>query len=685
MEHILLLRWILSLLLLSPLISASPLLQKRASTSATWKTLYQNNANWATALTSSRQTSYLLSTTNVTNANSAAVCTGVNETPVNIPSSPVNAGLTSQLQYLIYDRTYVKPYFWIRNTRSTTSANCSALLVTSSSVTITSAPCKNSYPVLCTNSAPRTTSSAATNNATYAISVNGFTAYRDAFSFRFMQVPFANTPTRFAPSTVYTPSLVRTVPSTSSQCPQGRNAYSEDCLVANIYTPVISAGSNPFRLKPIMMWVFGGGFTTGSGQDATFDGGSLASRGDVIVVTPNYRLGTFGFLSVNNQASGNYALSDLITCLKWIQANAATFGGDPTKVTVFGQSAGGQLVDSLLASPSAAGLFQRAIVQSGRPADAANLHITAAVAQAGPAATTLSSLGCTNNSAVLDCLRGLSVSKILSSTVFSKIVVDGNLVTEPNVDVAQLRRGYVNKVPVIRGFMRDELGSLGYAPPKSQKSLDAALTAGGITAANRSIIEGNTKLFPVSSATNGIQNLTVTVETDSLSISRCGQESTINAAASTGVFNGLWAYVQDQRSYQIYGYDPNGICLSTTSATFGYYLCHSGDLYPVFNTAGYVAQYPVRDSNDVVHSGLMMDFWTQFARYGDPNPKSGYLSVRGYKTTLSHLPSSGWTPATSNNLQILSVGPSPVMKPLGIRGPQCTALSLPINYISQDK
>lgn len=686
--ELLLLQWILALLLFlfSPSINASPLLQKRAATtSATFKTLYQNDANWATALTSSRQTSYLLSTTNVTNANSAASCTGVNETPISINGTAVNAGLISQLQYLIYDRTYVKPYFWINNTQTSQSTNCSALLVSSSNVIVTTAPCRNTYPVLCTNSAPRTTSSAASNNASYAITVNGFTAYRDAFSFRFMQVPFANTPVRFAASTVYTPSSGGVVPGTSSQCPQGSNAYSEDCLVANIYTPVISAGSNPFRLKPIMVWVFGGGFTTGSGQDPTFDGGSLASRGDVIVVTPNYRLGTFGFLSVNNQASGNYAVSDLITCLQWVQANAATFGGDPSRVTIFGQSAGGQLVDTLLASPAAAGLFHRAIVQSGRPADVANKRITAAVAQAGPAATTLTSLGCANTTAVLTCLRSLSVSKILSSTTFNSIVVDGNLVTEPNVDVARLRGGYINKVPVIRGFMRDEMASLGYAPPTSQKSLDAALTAGGISAANRSIIEGNKSLFPVSSAANGIQNLTVTVETDSTSVSRCGQESTVNAAASTGVFNGIWAYTQDQRSYQIKGYDPNNICLSTTLATSGYYLCHSGDLYPVFNTAGYVAQYPVRDSNDVVHTALMMDFWTQFARYGDPNPKPGYLSVRGYTTTSSHLPSTGWTPATSNNLQILSIGPSPVMKPLGIRGPQCTALSLPLNYISKGK
>jgi carboxylesterase type B len=623
----------------------------------------------------------MLYTGNVTNSAMNATCASINEIPVSVGNS-FDPGFTKQLEYLFYDKTYYSgKAFWIKN-KETGTSQCTVVLVTANSISLTTRPCTNANPVLCSNSAPRTTSSAATKDSKYAISVNGFTAYRDAISFRFLQIPYANTPQRFAQSTIYTGGTA----GTSSVCPAPGNSATEDCLILNVYSPIVAPGTNIIKPKPIMVFFHGGGFTTGSGQDPTFDGASLASRGDVVVVTPNFRLGTLGFLPVGNQATGNYAVGDVITALKWVQANAASFGGDKTKVTIFGQSSGAQMVTTLLSTPAATGLYSRAITQSSRPADRQNLRQTIAAAEAGGAKTTISSLGCSTASDVLSCLRGKTTAQILAGTAFNVPVVDGKLVTQPNVDVAQLRGGYVNKVPVIMGFMRDEQASLGYAPPTSQTSLDAALSAGGISSGNRTTIENNKTLFPVPSGSNGIQNLTVTVETDTQSISRCGQESTYYSAAQKGVFSSLYTYTQDQRSYQISGYDPNNICLSTSSATSGYYLCHSGDLYPTFNTAGYVAQYPVRDADDIAHSALMMDLWTSFADSGNPNPPAAYLTQRGYTTTASRLNSAGgWTPTTSSSMNILSLGPHPAMKSLSIRGSQCSALGMPLNYISQGK
>ena len=141
----------------------------------------------------------------------------------------------------------------------------------------------------------------------------------------------------------------------------------EDCLRVNIWTPGINDG----KKRPVMVWLHGGGYATGSGQELpSYDGASLARKGDVVVVTVNHRLNVLGFLDLSSfgekyAASGNAGLLDLVAALEWVRDNAAAFGGDASNVTIFGQSGGGGKVSTLLAIPSAAGLFHRAIIQSG--------------------------------------------------------------------------------------------------------------------------------------------------------------------------------------------------------------------------------------------------------------------------------------------------------------------------------
>jgi para-nitrobenzyl esterase len=144
-------------------------------------------------------------------------------------------------------------------------------------------------------------------------------------------------------------------------------AESEDCLYLNIWTPSLK----PRASLPVMVWIHGGAFIGGAGTDAVFAGGELSKKG-VVLVTLNYRLGIFGFfahrdLSRNSvhQSSGNYGLEDQLAALEWVGKNIAAFGGDPKNVTVFGQSAGGMSVVVMLASPLTEGKFQRAIVESG--------------------------------------------------------------------------------------------------------------------------------------------------------------------------------------------------------------------------------------------------------------------------------------------------------------------------------
>ena len=150
---------------------------------------------------------------------------------------------------------------------------------------------------------------------------------------------------------------------------------SEDCLYLNVWTPGLDDSA-----RPVMVWIHGGAFTIGSGSEDYYDGANLASRGDVVIVTINYRLGALGFLNLPALGETNFGMRDQIAALKWVQENIANFGGDPGNVTIFGESAGGMSVGSLMASPEAAGLFQKAIPQSGAGHNALSVEETNATA-----------------------------------------------------------------------------------------------------------------------------------------------------------------------------------------------------------------------------------------------------------------------------------------------------------------
>lgn len=156
---------------------------------------------------------------------------------------------------------------------------------------------------------------------------------------------------------------VRDAKEHGANCPSGSVlgglSYNEDCLFLNIYTKSLTDN------LPVMVWIHGGSFSGGSGNSLVYGPDYLVDDG-VMVVSINYRLGPLGFLSTgDNNAPGNYGLKDAVLALKWIQDNIARFGGDPNRVTIFGESAGGAFVHYLILSPSARGLFNRAISQSG--------------------------------------------------------------------------------------------------------------------------------------------------------------------------------------------------------------------------------------------------------------------------------------------------------------------------------
>jgi para-nitrobenzyl esterase len=158
----------------------------------------------------------------------------------------------------------------------------------------------------------------------------------------------------------------------------------EDCLRLNIWSGGI--GGKP---RPVMFWIHGGGYETGSSQELpAYDGARLARRGDVVFVSVNHRLGAFGFLDLSQLGGAKYAMSgnagqlDLVVALQWVRDNIAAFGGDPGNVTIFGQSGGGAKVSTLMAMPSAKGLFHKAIVESGSLLNVGDRAYTKALAEA---------------------------------------------------------------------------------------------------------------------------------------------------------------------------------------------------------------------------------------------------------------------------------------------------------------
>lgn len=238
----------------------------------------------------------------------------------------------------------------------------------------------------------------------------------------------------------------------------GGQKVSEDCLYLNVWTAAKSAGEK----RPVMVWIYGGGYNVGSGSQPEYDGEALAKKG-AVVVTINYRLGVFGFFShpeltreSDRRGAANFGLLDSIAALQWVQKNIAAFGGDPRRVTIFGESAGAGLVANLMVSPQAKGLFHRAIGESsswttatiGRLGTLADAEQTGVKFADGLAAKSLADL------------RAKPADQILKAGRAAGPVVDGwSIPEDPGIVFAQ---GKQNDVPVLVGSNRDE--SFGATP-----------------------------------------------------------------------------------------------------------------------------------------------------------------------------------------------------------------------------
>ncbi|RWA13480.1 hypothetical protein EKO27_g1622 [Xylaria grammica] len=570
------------------------------------------------------------------------------------------SSIQTNLDYLKYTEKYEEPQkFWIASENSTART-----VDVNGDVSRTSGALE--LPVLCTHSAPFSNETSQDRSEKWRVTVRSnndyITGFRDRLSFRFLGI-------REVSAMQY-----------GSACIQGGSG-SEDCHFLNIWTPFLPGPkSTPRSLKPVMFWIHGGAFVSGTANDKDFDGGNLASRSEVVVVAVNYRLGTFGFLALKDGVTnGNFGLADQITALDWVRKNIHKFGGDPERITIFGQSAGAASVRSMIASPKAIGKFAAAIPLSNLgglnygASYSKYMTIEEETEKVGNAI--LASTNCTDAASQVDCLRSIQASELSAvGTVASFLVVDGTYLVS---DELELSKGPRLPVHLMIGIARDDGAAfIGYPTTANQSAYLASL----------GFDRPSEELFPVPNIANktlGLFNMTARLTTDSAF--RCIDQATAYATVSNDLLGAVY-YYEFNRTYQLTNYPRLDVCEppKSTSHPFGdpsgeYFKCHSGELYYLFGNLAREG-LPMRDDHDLPFQQFVVDSFTSFARTYDPNPDSAYLRARGYTNTTWEIEQNGiWEPATKDRMTKRTLQWPSHESPFA-EIEQCEELELPLGY-----
>jgi para-nitrobenzyl esterase len=441
----------------------------------------------------------------------------------------------------------------------------------------------------------------------------------------FLGIPYAASPVgalRWTPPKRYGsfPGLVLEATQFGSQCPQPGGIGSEDCLFLNVYTPHNPSAEDGLRRHrlPVMVWIHGGSLIRGGSNP--YDPARLVKKG-VIVVTINYRLGYFGLfayaaIDAEGHLNGNYGLMDQQFALKWVRDNIAGFGGDPDRITIFGESAGGQSVYAHLASPLAAGLFHRAIAESGSYLnfqDYYNFIVPLTIAETtgtalGPSGSAIAeSVGCTSQSA--SCLRAVPASALVAiapSTLYP--FVDGALLTQTMS--AAFASGQFNRVPLISGTNHDEWRyfvalqyDLAENPILNSVAYNAAVAALWGPALTPSVLA----LYPFAGYPSGGEALGAS-GTDG--IISCPAH---NAVQSLSKFVPTYAYEFNDENAP----PPQSAFGGALTFPLGAY--HTAELQYLFIGSFFGLPTALLSSEQQRLSNAMVGYWTQFAKTGDPN------------------------------------------------------------------
>jgi para-nitrobenzyl esterase len=439
----------------------------------------------------------------------------------------------------------------------------------------------------------------------------------------FLGIPYAAAPVgelRWTPPKRYGffPGFVLQATQFGSECTQPGGIGSENCLFLNVYTPRMESDDRRGYGLPVMFWIHGGGLIDGS--STPYNPEPLVKKG-VIVVTINYRVGYLGFfahsaIDAEGHLNGNYGLMDQQFALEWVRRNIANFGGDPDRVTIFGESAGGQSVYAQLASPLAAGMFRGAISESGSYVEFQNYFsniVTLVVGEtqgttAVPSGAAIAdSVGCTNQTT--SCLRAVPASAMIAAEPFPLYpFVDGTLLTQTMS--AAFASGEFNQVPVISGTNHDEYRlfvALDYDlvgnPILTSAEYDSAVT----TLWGPALAPPVLALYPFASYPTGGEAL--------------------GASGTDGVFS-CAARIADQslaKFVPTYTYEFNDENAPPSQAEFGGLLTfplgayHSAEIPYLFKTGNIFGLPELLSPKQRRLSHAMVSYWTQFAKTGDPN------------------------------------------------------------------
>lgn len=360
----------------------------------------------------------------------------------------------------------------------------------------------------------------------------------------------------------------------------------EDCLYLNVWT----GAASPKEKRPVLVWIYGGGFTSGGSACPIYDGEAMAKKG-IVFVSINYRVGIFGFFahpeSTNESgkhASGNYGIMDQVAALKWVNKNIAAFGGDPNNVTIAGQSAGSMSVNCLVATALAKGLFQKAIAQSGANFSNGNASLQKAEEE---------------GSAIMKSLKANSVKELREMPAeevmkqgqgFRGPIIDGYVLPDAIVNV--FKDGKENKVALLTGWNQDE--GLMFGPAKNAADFKNAATKNYGTDAQTFL-----QFYPA--------NTDEEAATSQLNLSR---------DQIFGAQNYAWANVESNKGAKVFVYRFTRKVPGTGEyAKYGAF--HTGEVPYAYDNLKFVNRpwEPV----DRELAATMSSYWANFIKTGNPN------------------------------------------------------------------
>ncbi|OAQ22905.1 alpha/beta-hydrolase [Linnemannia elongata AG-77] len=562
--------------------------------------------------------------------------------------------------------------FWVDNVVDN-NQSCMAVDRTGASQYVA---CDSRLPTLCFNTAPDAHFLVPDTHRQIKVSTPKagiFQGYRDGNSFRFLGIPYARPPVgelRFREPSPYVPtdeSKVQDATKYGNVCPQqmgndvqarlgtiltNQVSENEDCLYLNVYTPSLKASSTR-ALLPVMVYIHGGGLAALSGSTPLFEPGNLVSRGGIVVVTINYRLGILGVFQNKaggipaSEAPGNLATRDQIMALQWVRDNIAAFGGDPHQITLVGQSAGGYSIRALLGTPSADSLYKNVIVQS----DPVEVPLANETMIAYVSSLAMKALGC--DEADIACARrkpyvelmqaqsqavaavynppGGPYSWILPAPFF-RPAVDHELVMGDLFQLAP-KSQYNHVANILWGFVKEDAGIfVGNIPnPIPLEGLNST-TANFAPGFPGDIFLASPSLYPVNASDpDGVRGMLSIAATDWYF--RCPLLNITRTVApqSSDVYT-----FQFNHGRELPPQYSNGFCASPE------HLCHGEDGLPTFGNGDYFLGFG-QTSDDARFSRQVMDRFTTFAKTGSPNPTP---DQRGYEYANIDVASVKWDPVT---------------------------------------